>query len=344
VLAEYEHHEARAVIPELVLYLAEREHVEPAEPPELREGVQEDARNVIKISEALYALRQVDAAVAHTEQLREELSNRLRGAIVAGRGWSYYTDGPQQVELLPTAFAVQALATEGYQVEGPIQTLLAGVSGQGANAGAVGTGDVSVRVLCLYVLAFGNGGDPLVNIADLKKPFLQLWAKLSSLLRYDDIEQNIEYERPPEHRYVRVPWQLYLLALAARLAPFRSFAAHSVQARLRSILAAAAGPVGFLYPHSGNKVSSRTNSILYEVARKIERRLPEIRWMLVPGVVVDFLVNSRWTAWAARVLALVVGFLSVRAWLQSSGPGVADLAPNLLSAVLLFLLSARRAR
>jgi len=341
VLAEYAHAEARALVPQLVRYVAEREQVEP---PDVRETVQEDSRNVIKISETLYALRHVDVAVAPTEGLRTELSDRLRGATIAGRGWNYYTDGPQQVELLPTAFAVQALATEGYEVEGQVQSLLAEVTGQGAGEEAVGIADVSVKVLCLYVLAFGKGGEPLVGLAKLKKPFMQLWAKLSSLLKHEDVEQNVEYERLPQHRYVRVPWQLYLLALAARLAPFKAFAAYSVQARLRSILAAATSPAGFLYPHSGDKVSARTNAILYEVVETIERRLREISWMLVPGVVVDVLVNSRLTALVARALALVVVGLSVVAWLRSDGPGLAALAPDLLSAVLLFILSARRAR
>jgi hypothetical protein len=329
------------LIPQLVRYVAERERVEP---PALRGNVQEDARNVIKISEALYALRHVDGAIAPTEHLRRELSDRLRGAIVAGRGWNYYNDGPQQVELLPTALATQALASEGYDVEGPIQSLMAEVTGERAGEQGVRTADVSVKALCLYVLAFGNRGEPLVDLAEVKEPFTKLWGRLSSLLKYEDVEQNIEYECPPEHRYVRVPWQLYLLALAARLAPFRSFSAYSVQSRLRSILTAATSPAGFLYPHSGDKVSARTNAILYEVLGTIERCLREISWMLVPGVVVDFLVNSRLTALAARALALVVGGLSILAWLRSGGPDLAELAPDLLSAVLLFLLSVRRAR
>lgn len=341
VLAQHEHHEARALIPQLVRYVAERARVER---PEVPESIRGDACNVIKISEALFALHHVDGAVAPTEDLRKELSERLLRASIAGRGWSYYTDLPQQVELLPTAFAVQALATEGYPVEGQVQSLVAAVSGRVTGEGRVGAADVSVKVLCLYVLAFGKAGQALVREVELKKPFMQLWAKLSSLLKNEDIEQNVEYDRRDEHRYVRVPWQLHLMALAARLAPFRSFAAYSVQSRLRSILTAATSPAGFLYPHSGAKVSARTNATLYGVLKVIQGRLPEVGWMLVPGVVVDFLVNSRLTALVARAVAVVVGLVSVLSWVESGRSELAALAPNILSAVLLFLLSARRDR
>lgn len=341
VLAAYDNGDARLLLPQLVRYIKERESVEPS-----KEGdrLRADSCNVIKISETLYALYHVDAAVAQTEELRRQLASTLTSGMVAGQGWSYYTDRPQTVEPLPTALAVQALATEGYPVNGPVQSLMSTVISNGTGIAAIATADVSVKVLCLYVLAFGRGGLALVSPPDLKKAFFTLWSQLSSLLKDHDIEQNVEYQREGEHHYVRVPWQLYLIALAAQLAPFRSFASRSAQSRLRSVLSAAASPVGFFYPHSGSRVSARTNAILYEVLVVIERLLPQVSWKLRSGGVVDLVINSRVTVWAARAVFFLIAFLSLLQWTQGLTTGLGALAPNILSALLLLLLSARRPR
>lgn len=340
VLAAYDNSDARLLLPQLVRYIRERESVEPLRE---RDRLRADSCNVIKISETLYALHHVDAAVAQTEELRRHLASTLTTGMVAGQGWSYYTDRPQAVEPLPTALAVQALATEGYSVDGPVLSLMSTVISNGTGI-AIATADVSVKVLCLYVLAFGRAGRALVSPLDLKKAFFTLWSQLSSLLKDHDIEQNVEYQREGEHHYVRVPWQLYLIALAAQLDPFRSFASRSVQSRLRSVLSAAASPVGFFYPHSGSRVSARTNAILYEVLAIIERLLPQMSWKLRLGGVVDLVINSRVTVWAARAVFFLIAFLSLRQWTQGLTTGLGALAPNILSAFLLLLLSTRRPR
>jgi len=340
VLGEQQGTEVRELLPRLIEYVEKRDEVET---PEMRETVQEDALNIIKIAESLDAINHVDPAIALTEGFRRRLSERLLASNIAGRGWSYWTDEQPRIELLPTAIAIRALASQGYDVQVAVQHLLAEVTKQQNQANASGSVDVSVRVLCLYVLAFGNDGKPLVDIDKLREPFYQLWSRLSPLLKNEDIEQNVEYERRFAHRYVRVPWQLYLIALTARLAPFR-FASSAVQGRLKAIVAAASGERGFFYPHSGDKVSARTNAILFEVLTYVQGLWHNLHMKLIPGRIGDFLVNSRITAWFARGLAGVIVLVSLREWLWGGSASIADLAPNLVSAPVLILLSIRRAR
>jgi len=315
-------------------------------PTSVREQIERDDANVIKISEVLFALKFVDGAVFDTGALRTRLADVLLAGMINPNGWGYFLDRRNgEPQLLPTAHAVRALAEHGYQVEQPIKYLL-GALIMKSSGDAATRADVSVRVFCLYVLSFIRNAETIDGGDGLPRVFTSIWRQLESLLD-NDIEQNIEYSRDREHYYVRVPWQLYLLALAAKLAPKRRFASRAAQARLKSILTAVNSPVGFTYPHSGLRVSSRTNAILYDVFSAIEKQLERTyQVLLVPAQAIDLLrtfLSSRWVRFAAVLGSLVVIILSLYSWYNRGGD-IGELAPELLAGFLLLLITAGKAR
>lgn len=349
VLAKDERQEARDLLPELIKYIEERRPLEEALLPardkrrsRLNEQILRDEENVIKLSELLYALALIPNA--RTEHLANAIAQRLKQGKIDKRGWGYFLDqrlGDPQ--LLPTAHAVRALATHGHDVKDEVHYLLDALNTPAASQSSLRT-DISVRVFCLYVLTFSPG-----NLAereeDLPRAFRPMWRSLEALLN-DDIEQNVEYARKEVHYYVRVPWQLYLLALACKLSPLRAFASHAAQSRLDAIVSAVNTQEGFLYPHSGEWVSSRTNAILYDVFQIIEDQLPRSSALLLPALAVDRArkaLNSTLATVIGYSLATTLIVASLYQFKKQAG-GLKELAPNFLSWIILLLLTARKTR
>jgi hypothetical protein len=341
---------AREIIPGLIQYVERRASIEQElcannHLPSLKEQLERDDANVIKLSELLFALSFVDVAVSDTEALRNLLAGRLCANMVNSSGWGYFlAKSDVEPQLLPTAHAVRALAEHGYPVDQPIEFLRSALTAKSSN-GKTKRADISVHVFCLYVLSFIKNPER-VERRESRKEFLSLWRRLDTLLT-DDIEQNIEYSRDDEHYYVRVPWQLYLLALASKLAPWRRFASRTAQLRLKSILEDVSSTEGFFYPHSGLRVSSRTNAVLYDVLSIIEGQLTH-RWelLLTPAHLVDLIrtfLSSTWVKRFARLIALVLVAVSTYSWYHRGGH-LAELAPELLAAIILLFVSGGKAR
>jgi hypothetical protein len=307
--------------------------------------LQLDSVNVIKQSELLYALTFVGSGVASTEAMQQKIADSLLEGMASGEGWGYFTGKSQPVEPLPTAFALRALDRVGKQAPSAVLALadqLEAALRQRKPAGA--RADISVYVFCLYVLTFGRNDEPLEKRDEkmLRKLFDQLWHHLEPLLAFD-IEQNVEYMHNGSHQYVRVPWQLYLLALAARLAPLRAFASLSAQGLLRRIVDGVASPGGFVYPHSGALSSSRTNAVAYEVIQTIIPVQRKNRLVLIPAIVLDHVrqaFGSRSVSWALRFAAGTLIIVAVWDW-RTRGAVWDGIAQNLMSSLLAFLLTVR---
>ncbi|MGI8738764.1 MAG: hypothetical protein ACR2KU_03685 [Gammaproteobacteria bacterium] len=155
-----------------------------------------------------------------------------------------------------------------------------------------------------------------------------------SRLLSEDIEQNVEYWKQDRNLYVRIPWQLYLIALAAKLAPYRSFATPIAQARLKSIVNAANTQGGFKYPHSGDLLSSRTNAILYEVLKLTLTAMQER--------------SSAFHMWDKVIRLAKAGFIAVGImivayslldWILRDTSSIGELAPNILASILLWIVA-----
>lgn len=298
--------------------------------------IDRDETNVIKLSELLYAVSFVAESNSVAARIRKRLVARLK-AMAVNNGWPYFSGTPDaRPHLLPTAHAVLALSAVRETPEPAIQYLENSLRGDSAGAkNGIDEADISIRVFALYVLVFAsrfNAGTPVS--AELRTRFEEMWRRTSKLLGSECIEQNIEYGTGSETFYVRVPWQLYMLALAARVR-FKRFATVSAQGRLRSIVSSMkAGE--FRYPHSGSQVSTRTNAIAHEVCGRIleERdRWSGLSWR----VAADAVRTSPWLRRIALLICIGIAGWSLIAWFLYEF-SVAGLAPELVGAVVIGVL------
>jgi hypothetical protein len=332
--------EADGVVRRIVQYLSHRFEVE------TKEEIGFDKENVIKMSEVLYALQQVKPGVATTEDISKQFADTLIRSMQGDSGWSYFVDSPgNSVEELPTAYALRALAAYGAPEVVPVARQLFGaLKRNAATPMATKTSDVYVDVFALFVLTFSNVPESIAPKSELKKVFFKYWRRLRHVLK-EDIEQNIEYWKDESnYLYVRVPWQLYLLALAARLAPHRAFATVTAQTRIDSIISDVTKNGGFRYPHSGDLPSCRTNAILYDVLQILQTDLQKSNWF-APLHAWDRIVElstSKLALIGGALIAFSVIAYSIIMWVYDPKSTVADLAPNIVASVLLALLLSRR--
>lgn len=352
VLAEDRRADALALLPELVTYVLQRRAVEEksgeVEPATLAHQLTRDNANVIKVSELLYALTFVQGPDCDTEALKHDLCKRLSNGQISEHGWGYFLDVKNgEPQLLPTAHAVRALARYGSDVQRPVEYLVNALTTPSSLRPHASRADVSVSVFILYVLAFARTGVDIVPKGRIREIFWSIWKPLERLLNFEDLEQNVEYRRDGDHLYVRVPWQIYLIALACRVAPWRAFASHAAQRRLESIIRAVETKEGFVYPHSGERMSSRTNAILYESISIVAQELAKAPSSLLRlAHMLDRVrrsLDAPSVRWILGIGAFFLMSVSVYTW-HGQGGAFSDVAPSFIAYFILFLFTARKGR
>jgi hypothetical protein len=339
VLAQTPGGDAEDYTRRLVHYVDQQTKVEQlfSDPDVSHQEVETSEHNVIKMSEVLYALASVPTSLAPREKLAAHIADVLTKHRNTDGGWPYFIQAEAKTShLLPTAYAVRALASHGYDISSSVTFLLDHVRSPSADQT-----DIFVQVLTIYVLCYLP--DRYRQDRELRKPFQNAWSRLSPLLN-QDLEANIEYVTN-KINYVRIPWQLYLLASAAHLSPYRRFSSAKAQRRLKSILENVQATGGLLYPHSGKDLSSRTNAILFDVLDQIDNELKIRRLPLGPFIwfeVIKSIVASRPFQYTIRVLVFALIVYVIVRWSVSSERNVGDLAPELVSSLLLILLIGKR--
>jgi hypothetical protein len=300
-----------------------------------------DAENVIKLGEILYSLSFVQTATCPTEELRKDIIKKLDKTRIRSEGWGYFLDN-DTVVLLPTAYAVRGLFKVGADVEGPKAYIYNRLYQSLSNTGNAPVINSIEQILCLFTLAFTQTGREKYTKADLFKIFKAI-GNVADLLLSQDIEQNVEYFHGSDNFYVRLPWQLYLIALTAHFSPFR-FASSAVQNRLEQILSAVEGG-GFKYPYSGNLVSSRTNAILYDTFTLVINDI-QGKWQHGVYKFIDTLRNAVGAPWIRYAAVITAAFMMVSSMYEWWGAKAkfAELAPNLISSFLIWILSLRKDR
>jgi hypothetical protein len=340
VLSDRPDDDARTLVPRLVCFL-ESYLLSPVPPgpSDAKRGA--DGTNVIKLSEVLYSLQRVGLGIVDVSVLAGHIGSLLINSIREGRGWGYFLE-ESQPHPLPTAIACRALAAHGYDVSGPRHYLA-----QRLTTDSRVDGDVFVQVACGYVLASSAADRRRVSSDPPAKTLRGAhdgdWHSLKSLFS-TDLEANVEYARGSQHYYVRVPWQLYLIGSARRLRSVRHFASARVQRRLEAAVTGVLSHRGFVYPHSGNEVSARTASILYDLLREASQG-PWRLWQALVAV-------DRARSWLAHVLRVPVAVLAAGfaaysgvVWLDGSRAAVGDVGPNIAASVIVALcLAGRRPR
>lgn len=328
----------------IVVYLNRRAQIEslgmlPDERRRLRTKIEEDDNNVIKVSETLYALSFVPAGVASTEALVQRLAGKLQLGMLRNKGWDYFLDIKSEPQPLPSAFALRALAHHGLASTNATDYLLEQIDSE-----VNGTTDLAVQTLCLYVLTTLPGRSSVdLALPTMARCFDRLWSRLSSLMSLD-LETNAIYQRGNDHLFVGVPWQLYLLAVASLLRPYRVYASAAAQGRLVAVVHACTGETGFVYPFSENRSASRTNAILYDVLKQIEtqsRKYPllDVFHGVDRGRAV--LSGPAFSYAAIAAGAAFAGFATLR-WARSPGTSISELGPHFLAAGVIALLGLRK--
>lgn len=337
VLAEANSEDSRALIPKIITYLEKRENIEVAlqkDEQKARQKCDLDAKNTIKISEILYALSLIGPGVQSTESLVRKLAEQLVGSIREGKGWSYFIDDDNGPELLPTAYAILGLSANGYsEAENALKYLVEVLEKRYVKNKTEQIkidADIIVDVVCLYAVTFAKAQK---RNDIFKTVFKIIWQKLKPLLS-EPLEQNIEYSyKRQKNCYVRIPWQLYLVALSAHYDFNWAFSGSAVQKKLYNILDMLRTEDALIYPHSGRMVSSRTNSILFEVLSILEGKLvhKNIFWLGgVKDTTAGFIQHRCIRLPAGIILALVTIFFIYKWWREGT---IADLGANLLAAV-----------
>jgi hypothetical protein len=337
--------DSRDLIQRIVNYLADRARAEPRRPENGAEDVNEknqvDDDNTIKVAELLYSIADIPLTIETVAELKRGYIERLKQSIIEGRGWAYFMDAASPTpELLPTAYAVMGLSRAGEDVSKAVNYLLAELERKETRTGgAQGAGaDITVRVACLYAVCFQKAGVSDEVEQQLRRLFDPIWRKLEPLLNAD-IEQNIEYWRRQETFYVRVPWQLYLLALAARLRFYTCFGSVAAQRRLMAIVSSINGE-GFRYPHSGSMVSSRTNAIALDVLGLIREA-----WRPQRGIGITLfyaydtlrhVLGSRYLRLPVRLCAAVFFLWAIYQWANHGT--LAEVGPELIAASIMVML------
>lgn len=302
-----------------------------------------DGENVIKLSESLHALLGVPRATAATEALTEELANRLSSSRLEDRGWTYFTGAnSKQVQELPTAFAVRALARRGStDLAASASYLLGCVRKAYSKTSPEPNSDIYVHIFSLYVLVTSEIRGFNFAPSEAQQLFDSFWERLKSL--QENLEQNLEYWYDDRQSfYVRVPWQLYLLALAARLAPLRVLTSAPAEARLNSLFSAIQSEQGFRYPHSGDIPSSRTNAIFYEVLGHVQHASSG-RWFALfrSGRSFTNVVASRPVRYMFVLAATFVIAMSVIDWWNAPNRSWRELGSDIIAGVLMTIVMRR---
>ncbi|MBI4657256.1 MAG: hypothetical protein HY735_00145 [Verrucomicrobia bacterium] len=340
VLAEGNLTEANSLVPKLVWYIQNREklHNDGKEPTAGKHAFDDDQKNVIKLSEVLYALSFVNPSQCSTDSMVQELANKLLAARKENKGWTYFLDTNAPIDNLPTAFAILALCQHGYepQIRSQIEFLEANTLDAPGNQ-TTNVTETSVKIFCVFALTFRKENLTQNDVSRRKLAFAKLWRTHQSLFD-QDLEQNIEYWNGPNNYYVRIPWQLYLLALAARLDPWR-ISSLRAQRRLDQILDAVL-QTGFCYPYTGPSLSSRTNAILFDVLQKIKRFSKRNFFHALYyafDAVRTFLSHPFFSGLTLTGFLLVAGYF-IYAWATRSGKPE-DVGPDLTGAMILLLIS-----
>ena len=334
VLGTQSSEECRLLVTRLVTYCEVLFEIHPSLTltPEQRVG---DTDNVIKLGELLYGLSFVSAVHAEQNKLARHIADKLQRSLIDGRAWGYFI-GDAKAQLLPTAYALRGLSRHNCDITAPRKYILDHLD-KSRHTHDASPADMTTAVACAYCLTFS--GDATPHEETVSQIFQSAWRALEPLLD-EDVEQNLEYWHGKDTHCVRVPWQLYLLALASEHSLWR-FASFRAQRRLGAILLALQ-QAGFRYPYSGRYMSSRTYAIAFDVLDAIRKRTRKLtRLQVAYGLDrIRTFVGAGWVRGAAAVVAIGLIAYSTFQW-QKTG-NLAELAPDFIANVVVLLLASAR--
>ncbi len=298
-----------------------------------------DWKMAFKCADLLHALAATPAAVAGREILLQRILQRFSMGRRKAGGWAVDLDPDRERDPLATASVVRSLNAAGLAVESADLGLVR------SDALAVGQVSPYVRCFCLLVLLEVAGNDDSTS---------KIWSDLLDTLRpelHQRTEANYEFTVGNRQYYVRVPWQLYLIASAARCKPSSLIFTSDVRRALLDCVQAIDSPEGYVYTAFGHMKSTRTYSILMDTLWCVSSQLHTSKILARMSLVGNWAIRilyARASAWLALFAALALAGVGLYAWLSASSSLFDAVGPELAAAVLLaiisFLLSRVRTR
>lgn len=340
VLGLSTNNDSKSPIPQIIKYITDHSSVEEQllaqNKPEHK--ITQSENNVIKISECLYSLSYVQSGVGTKDNLVNFLIEKLRNSRIEGKGWGYFLNSNESIELLPTTFAALAVFSNQFTDFSSTYVFLLEQIDEKLKKGNFDLTTYAILVFALYVLTFFY--HPISNNKEEEKKLRSLYKliwKSNYRIFNDDIEQNVEYWNEGEHFYIRIPWQLYLLALSSKFSAW-NFSSVDAQKRLNSIYENCVNRDGFLYTYSGPYQSVRTHAIIYEVLNKIRENLKSGFWYTIFNWVDQLreLLSSKIFKFITSILSILLSCYIVYKWITNCN--ISDLGPELLGAVLIWLI------
>jgi hypothetical protein len=298
-----------------------------------------DWKSAFKCADLAYALAAAPPAVAGREMLLRGVLQRLDYGRRKAGGWAVDLDPNRDRDPLATASVIRGLHAAGMNV-GPSDIDLVR-----SDALTVGSASPYVRCLCLLVLLEVSGPDDSTA---------KVWKDLLDTLKselHDRTEANYEFTIGNRQYYVRVPWQLYLIAGASICRPMSLIFTSDIRRALLGCVKAVDSSEGYVYTAFGHMKSTRTYSILMDTLWRVDKQLQTSKVLARMSVTANWAIRilyARPSAWIALLAALALAGLGIYAWLRGSSSRLDAVGPELAVAALLglisFLLSRVRSR
>ncbi|WP_319479734.1 hypothetical protein [uncultured Draconibacterium sp.] len=300
------------------------------------EKLQSDGNNTIKQAELLFALCFVKAGTRDVHELKNQISNKLNNSIIEGHGWDYFLNDQKEVQLLSTAYCIRALMEAGYSqnIANSIRYLRFELKRKSNNID--NPTRLSIYVFCLYVLVFFDN-----KFKEFEKDYKLILKRIKKSKYFslnNSFEQNLEYHGNDEHHYVRIPWQLYYLAITSKLSKW-SFLNRYAQKRLKELQDKLLNG-GFKYDFSGEHLSSRTYSIIEESLIKIEQNVPN-SLLIKTAKIFNFI--KPYLLYLVYVIVIIFMIFSIYKAVTNDF-NLGDLAPEFVGYFVILLLSVNRKR
>ncbi len=261
--------------------------------------------NTIKIAEKLTALNCISHDSPEKNELRTSIINLLVEKLEEN-GWGYDLTN-NNPKVLPTIFVLKALHgnVSVQTLRRPLDWLIDELKRTNPDSEI---SEFYIKVLALDLFTFYWEDE--VTHKELRKIFNSIWKQTKELFG-QNIEQNIEYEINSNHSYIRIPWQLYIIALSAKLNIW-TYSGQTIQRKLKGIKLSVLNG-GFKYAHSGPGLSVRTNAILYENLQKVKKQQSNdslIKFLFFLNKLTS-IVTGKWSKLTIRLLALIFILLAL---------------------------------
>lgn len=284
--------------------------------------------DVFRMADIGFAIAHVSPAVPLRDEALKLVQRTLSEARNQPSGFAVGAEGGE-TNPLATAHALRCLAANNLPTEIEDWRYLREYLQSGD--------DLYIRCFTLYVLS-------LYDIHEERKMLQASYRALFDSLSREfnaQTEANHEYTRYGAQDYVRIPWQLYLVQACAKLYPLSRFNSFVVQRKIVSVATQISSATGYRYNASGSYLSTRTYACVWQAFTElIDFNLTSPMPRLVVGLTAGGtrVLSSRVLNAVLYALMLVVAALSLLFWFRSPTHSFGDLAPNLLTELVLVIL------